>query len=62
VWKRVVVARSTPRVADAVLISRDGAASNIAVGSQACQAGLEDAGTFAFRSAEGGFTPALSFR
>ena len=57
-----MVARSTPRVADAVLIGRDGAASNIAASSQTYQAGLEDAGTFAFRSAEGGFTPALSFR
>ena len=56
------MARSTPRMADAVLIGRDGAASNIAVGSQAYQAGLEDASTFAFRSAEGGFTPTLSFR
>jgi hypothetical protein len=56
VWKGGVVARSTPRVADTVLIGRDGAASNIAVGSPAWYAWLDQASTFAFRSAEGGFT------
>src|SRR6266508_1072047 len=55
-WKGVVVARSTPRVDETVLIGRDGAASSIAVGSPAWYAWLVDATTFAFRSAEGGFT------
>src|SRR6266540_6236581 len=55
-WKGVVVARSTPRVDETVLIGRDGAVSSIAVGSPAWYAWLVDATTFAFRSAEGGFT------
>lgn len=55
VWKGVVVARSRPRVDDAVLIDLAGAASRIAVGSPAWYAWLEDATTFAFRSAEGSF-------
>src|SRR6266498_798267 len=55
-WKGVVVARSTPRVDETVLIGLDGAVSSIAVGSPAWYAWLVDATTFAFRSAEGGFT------
>src|SRR6266511_6485280 len=39
-----------------MLIGREGAASSIAVGSLAWYAWLEDATTFAFTSAEGGFT------
>ena len=58
----VVVARSTPRVADPVLIVRGGAASSMAVGGLAGYAWLEHATAFAFRSAESGFTPTLSFR
>ena len=61
-WKGVVVARSTPRVADTVLIGRDGAESSKADGSPAWYIWLEEASTFAFRGAEGGFTPTLSFR
>jgi class 3 adenylate cyclase len=52
----VVVARSTPRVVDTVLIGRDDAASSIAVGGPAWYAWLEDATTFAFTSAQGSFT------
>jgi len=62
VWKQVVVARSTPRVDGTVLVGVAGAASSIAVGSPAWYAGLEDASMFACRSAEGSFTPTLSFR
>jgi LuxR family maltose regulon positive regulatory protein len=56
VRKGVVVARSTPRVDDTVLVGSAGAASSIAVGSPAWYTWLENASTFAFRSAEGGFT------
>ena len=56
VWKGVVVARSTPRVDETVLVGSAGAASSIAVGSPAWYAWLEDATTFAFTSAQGGFT------
>ena len=55
-WKEVVLARSTPRVDDTVLVDRDGAAHSIAVGSPAWYAWLEDATTFAFAVAQGGFT------
>jgi hypothetical protein len=58
----VVVARSTPRVADPVLIGRSDSASSMAVSSLAGYAWLEHTTAFAFRSAEGGFTPTLSFR
>ncbi len=51
-----MVARSTPRVDDTVLVGVAGAASSIAVDSPAWYAWLEDATSFAFRSAEGGFT------
>jgi hypothetical protein len=50
------VARSTPRVDGTVLVGVAGAASSIAIGSPAWYAWLEDAATFAFRSAQGGFT------
>jgi hypothetical protein len=51
-----VVARSTPRVDDTLLIGVAGAASSIAVGSPAWYAWLEQATSFAFTSAAGGFT------
>jgi hypothetical protein len=54
--KGVVVARSTPRVEDAVLVGGAGAAGSIAVGSPAWYAWLEGATSFAFRSAAGSFT------
>ena len=51
-----MVARSTPRVDGSVLVGVAGAASSIAVGSPAWYAWLENAATFAFRSAEGSFS------
>jgi LuxR family maltose regulon positive regulatory protein len=51
-----VVARSTPRVVDTVLVGSAGPASNIAVDSPAWYAWLEQATTFAFTSAQGSFT------
>jgi class 3 adenylate cyclase len=51
-----VVARSTPRVDDALLDGGAGAARTIAVGSPAWYAWLEDATSFAFTSAAGSFT------
>ena len=50
------MARSTPHVDGPVLVGLPGAASNIAVGSPAWYAWLEGATTFAFTSAQGGFT------
>ncbi len=54
--KGVVVARSTPRVDETVLVDMAGTASSITVGSPAWYAWLEHATTFAFRGAQGSFT------
>jgi class 3 adenylate cyclase len=51
-----VVARSTPRVDETVLVGLADAATTIVVGSPAWYAWLEDAATFAFASAQGRFT------
>ena len=50
------MARSTPRVDGPVLVGSAGAASNIAVGSPAWFAWLEEATAFAFTSVQGSFT------
>src|SRR6266508_6874705 len=56
VGKGVVVARRTPHVDGPVLVGLPGSASDIAVVSPAWYAWLEGATTFAFTSAQGGFT------
>jgi hypothetical protein len=51
-----LVAHSTPRVDGTVLVDLAVVASSIAIGSPAWYAWLEEATTFAFTSAQGGFT------
>jgi LuxR family maltose regulon positive regulatory protein len=50
------MARTTPRVEDTTLVAAPGVADAIAVGSPAWYAWLEQATTFAFAGAQGGFT------
>jgi hypothetical protein len=50
-----VVARSTPRVDDTVLIRLAGGARNSAAGGPAWYAWLKNAAPIAFTSAQGGF-------
>ena len=51
-----MVAHSTPRVDETVLVGLAGPASDIVVGSPAWYAWLEETATFAFTSAQGRFT------
>ena len=55
-WKRAVVARSTPHVEDTTLVGSSRSPSSITVGSPEWYAWLEQATTFAFHSAQGSFT------